>query len=109
VKNSDGDHRVDPVEIIARVGGVNPDFGGKARAFRVWIHLAEEAGWEVNSIQDQIEQDGMICGIVVIEGISYRVHYGPRVRRRLIDKIGSRAEARDVLAYAAWAEPIALV
>jgi hypothetical protein len=37
------------------------------------------------------------------------VHYGPRVRRSLVEEIGDQVEIRDVLAYAAWAEPIALI
>jgi hypothetical protein len=104
-----GDRRVDPVEIIARVGGVNPDFGGKARAFEVWIHLAKKAGWDVGSIQSEAQHAETACGIVTIEGISYTVHYGPRVRRSLVEEIGDQVEIRDVLAYAAWAEPIALI
>ncbi|MCI3272557.1 hypothetical protein [Streptomyces cylindrosporus] len=109
MKMSDDDRRVDPVEIIARVGGVNPDFGGKSRAFEVWIHLANKAGWEVSSIQADTERAETTCGTLAIEGISYRVHYGPRVRRSLIDETGIQVKIRDVLAYAAWAEPIALI
>jgi hypothetical protein len=109
MKKSDGDRRVDPVEIIARVGGVNPDFGGKARAFEVWIHLARKAGWEVNSIQGEAQQAETACGAVTIEGISYKVPDGPRVRRPLAEGIGDQVKVRDVLAYAAWAEPIALI
>lgn len=99
--------RVDPVQIIARVGGVRPGFGGPERAFQVWVDLARKAGWEVfESPGFQEVPDSTECGAVVIEGLPYQVHYGRRVRQILADDSTGHLEYRPVLAYAAWAEPV---
>jgi hypothetical protein len=99
--------RQDPVEIIARVGGVRPDFGGSERAFQVWSHLAQKAGWDVVGDPGYDGNlDGTACGAVSIGGIKYRIHYGLHVRQDLIDDSTGHLTHRSVLAYAAWAEPI---
>jgi len=100
------DKRTDPVEIIARVGGVTP-YSDRERAFGTWVHLASKAGWHV------VEADGFAAdgdrgeiGAVDVEGVRYVIRLGPRVRRLLYDVVDRHMEKRDVLAVAAWAEPV---
>ncbi|MFC8434318.1 hypothetical protein [Streptomyces sp. NPDC057253] len=78
------DKRTDPVEIIARVGGV-------------------KAGWQV------VEADGFAAdadrgeiGAVDMGGIRYVIRLGPQVRRLLYEVVDGRMLKRDVLAVAAW-------
>lgn len=102
---TDGE-RVDPVEIIARVGGVKPDIGGSERAFQVWVHKARKAGWNVAEDPGYHQAPGRTeCGGVVIDGLKYKVHYGLRLRRDMVDDSTGHMAYRPVLAHAAWAEP----
>lgn len=98
--------RTDPVEIIARVGGLTP-YTDRERALGTWVHLASKAGWQV------IEADGFTAdadrgeiGAVDIEGIRYVIRLGPRVRRLLYEVVDGHMVKRDALAVAAWAEPL---
>lgn len=93
--------RVDPVQILIRVGDTDPDAGGNEEAYQEWVYLAREAGWDVvESPGFQEPRDGGTqCGLVEIEGLAYRVHYGLRARLDL-------ADGETVLTYAAWAEPV---
>ncbi|MFJ9345016.1 hypothetical protein [Streptomyces sp. NPDC101237] len=100
------DKRTDPVEIIARVGGVTP-YSDRERAFGTWVYLASKAGWQV------VEADGFVAdtdrgeiGAVDVEGVRYVIRLGPRVRRLLYDVVDGHMAKRDVLAVAAWAEPV---
>ena len=43
------DGRTDPIEIVARVGGVVP-FTDRERALGVRPHLATKAGWQVTTV-----------------------------------------------------------
>lgn len=98
--------RVDPVEIVARVGSVFPGFGGSERAYQVWVNMVQRAGWVVVEEPGYRQiVDGTQCGVVLIEGLSYRVHYGLRVRTDLADDSSGHLSWKPVLAYAAWAEP----
>jgi hypothetical protein len=112
------DERADPVEIIARVD----ERDGRERAFGVWVHKATKAGWAVTVVATSFDRPGTECGIVDIEGLSYRVHHGHRVRKR----VGIVAPGRHLIAaavdlatgdedgvtwtwelsHAAWAEPV---
>ncbi|MCX5297393.1 hypothetical protein OG898_12960 [Streptomyces sp. NBC_00193] len=100
------DSRKDPDEIIARVGGV-AQYPDDERALGVWMHLAAKAGWQVAEAAD-FAPDGRRgeCGAVDIEGLRYVIRLGPRVRRLLHEVVDGRMVQRDVLAVAAWAEPI---
>jgi hypothetical protein len=100
------DERTDPIEIVARVGGVVP-FTDRERALGVWMHLATKAGWQVTSVSgpDQVGDSGT-CGVVDVEGIQYLILLGPRVRRALVEVIEGRMTQRPVLGFAAWAEPV---
>jgi hypothetical protein len=93
--------RVDPVQILIRVGDTDPDMGGNEEAYQEWVYLAREAGWEVDESPgfQEPRDGGTECGLVEIEGLAYRIHYGPRARLDL-------ADGETVLAYAAWAEPV---
>lgn len=93
--------RVDPVQILARVGDTEPDTGGNEEAYQEWLYLARAAGWEVAESTGFREprDGGTECGLVTVEGLAYRVHYGPRARLDL-------ADGAPVLGYAAWAEPV---
>ncbi|MEU9973629.1 hypothetical protein [Streptomyces sp. NPDC051014] len=100
------DKRTDPVEIIARVGDV-PPYSEHERAFGTWMYLASKAGWQV------VEADGFAAdgdrgeiGAVDVEGIRYVIRLGPRVRQLLYEVVDGHMVKRDVLAVAAWAEPI---
>ncbi|MFE4968881.1 hypothetical protein [Streptomyces sp. NPDC056660] len=100
------DKRTDPVEIIARVGGVTP-YSDRERAFGTWVYLASKAGWHV------VEADGFTAdsergeiGAVDVEGVRYVIRLGPRVRRLLYEVVDGHMVKRDVLAVAAWAEPV---
>ncbi|MEV5752123.1 hypothetical protein AB0L00_30260 [Actinoallomurus sp. NPDC052308] len=96
------DDRLDPVQIIARVGGVIPEFSDRERALEVWIHLARKAGWDIAEVPFESEEIGEdVLGLILIEGIQYRIRYGLRVRRMFVDDI----KRTTALAYAAWAEP----
>jgi hypothetical protein len=99
------DDRVDPVEILARVGGVLPGIGGSERAFQVVLDKIRKAGWELTELSYRDTPESTECGSVLIEGIKYVVHYGPRVRRDLIDDSGGELKQRPILGYAAWVEP----
>ncbi|MDN3295927.1 hypothetical protein QWM81_18085 [Streptomyces ficellus] len=93
---------MDPVQILARVGDTDPDVGGNEEAYQEWVYLARKAGWEVvESPGFQEPRDGgPECGLVEIEGLAYRIHYGLRARLDMTDGDST------VLAYAAWAEPV---
>jgi hypothetical protein len=100
------DERIDPVEIVARVGGVLP-FTDRDRALGVWIHLATKAGWQVISVSGPDQADGSgVCGVVDVDGIQYLILLGPRVRRPLVEVVEGRMTQRPVLGFAAWAEPV---
>jgi hypothetical protein len=106
------------VEILARV---NED-DGRERAFGVWVHKATKAGWAVAVVSTSFDQPGTECGAFDIEGLSYRIHHGRRVRHR----VGIMAPGRHLIVagldlaggddagitwtwdftHAAWAEPI---
>lgn len=101
-----GPRRPDPVEIIARVGGIFPDFGGSERAYQVWVHMTQKAGWDVIEEPGYRQIAGSTeCGALIIEGLSYRVHYGLHVRTDMADDKSGRLAWKPVLAYAAWVEP----
>ncbi len=98
--------RVDPVQILARVGGATRRDRDVDRAFEVWVHLARKAGWDVvESSEDRDPDDPTDLGSVLIEGIKYRIRYAPRVRRLLADDSTGHLTYRDILGYASWAEP----
>ena len=97
--------RVDPVEILARVGGVLPGIGGSERAFEVVLDKIRKAGWELAESSYRDPRGSTECGSVFIEGIKYSVHYGLRVRRDLIDDSEGELKQRPILGYAAWVEP----
>jgi hypothetical protein len=97
--------RVDPVEVLARVGGALPGIGGSRRAFEVWLDKIHKAGWQITDPHYQEVTGSTACGSVDIEGIRYIVHYAPRVRRDLIDDSDNDLRQRTVLGYAAWGEP----
>lgn len=99
------ENRVDPVEILARVGGALPGVGGSERAFQVVLDKIHKAGWELTESSYQDTPGSTECGSVLIEGIKYVVHYGLRVRRDLIDDSGGELRQRPILGYAAWVEP----
>jgi hypothetical protein len=99
------ENRVDPVEILARVGGVLPGIGGSERAFQVMLDKIRKAGWELTEWSYRDTPGSTECGSALIEGIKYVVHYGPRVRRDSIDDSGGELEQRPILGYAAWVEP----
>ncbi|QGZ51664.1 hypothetical protein GPZ77_27720 [Streptomyces sp. QHH-9511] len=93
--------RTDPVEIIARVGGTDPQ-----RALEVWAHLAIRAGWNVTPVADAGPPSAPTeCGVVEVEGLRYRVHVGPRVRHLLMEVVDGQMTQRAILNAAAWAEP----
>ncbi|WP_327068111.1 hypothetical protein [Kitasatospora sp. NBC_01302] len=100
------DERPDPVQIIARVGtsfrAAEPE-----RAIEVWVHLAGQAGWQVNRIDGAaVDLDAGECGVVEVEGLRYLVRQDRRVRRTLFDDSGGRLTQRPVFSFAAWAEPV---
>lgn len=100
------DERVDPIQIFARVGGITYRSMDANRAFEVWIHLARSAGWDVVALPvDRKEDDPTDLGAVMVEGIKYRIHFSPRVRRLLADDSTGHLTYKDALGYAAWAEP----
>ncbi|WP_053644881.1 hypothetical protein [Streptomyces sp. XY431] len=97
------DERIDPVQIVARVG----NFASRERAVEVWVHLASKAGWQVATISAVPEgPDGGDCGIVEVEGLRYRIRLAPRVRTDLADDQDGTLTWRPVLSHAAWAEPV---
>ncbi len=103
------DERTDPIETVARVGGVLP-FTDRERALGVWTHRATKTGWQITPIRgpdpaDQADQAG-VCGVVDVEGIHYVIHLGPRARRALVEVVDGRMTSRPVLGFAAWAEPV---
>jgi hypothetical protein len=104
VKMTSGNRR-DPVEILALVGGSLPGIGGSGRAFEVIINKIQKAGWQIAEPTYQDTPGSTECGYVVIEGISYKVHYGRRVRLDLIDDSGGELRQRPILGFAAWVEP----
>ncbi|MFB7374328.1 hypothetical protein ACFC0D_31330 [Streptomyces sp. NPDC056222] len=96
------ENRTDPVEIIARVGGTDPQ-----RALEVWVHLASRAGWKVTPLADEVLRSAPTeCGVVEVEGLRYRVHVGPRVRHLLMEVVNGQMTQRAILNTAAWAEPV---
>lgn len=100
------DNRRDPVEIVAAVGGVTLRFHNRSRALEVWCHLASQAGWDVQVLQEFVgtTADERLA-LVGIEPLKYLIKYAPRVRRSLVDDSGEEVETRTVFAHAAWAEP----
>ncbi|MEV7032542.1 hypothetical protein AB0N99_20240 [Streptomyces sp. NPDC093272] len=100
------DKRTDPVEIIARVGGVTP-YSDRERAFGTWVYLASKAGWQVTEAEGFAgDGDRGEIGAVDVEGVRYVIRLGPRVRRQFYDVVDGHMAKRDVLAFAAWAEPV---
>jgi hypothetical protein len=100
------DERVDPIQIIARVGGVAYRSMDASRAFEVWVHLTRKAGWDVTELPvERNADDPTDLGAVMVEGIKYRIRFGPRVRRLLADDSTGHLAYKDALGYAAWAEP----
>jgi hypothetical protein len=102
--------RVDPVEVVGKPGGVSWKQRDFDRALDLWCHKAGKAGWEI-SIVSRLEEpgDAGLCGTVRVEGLDYRVYYGPRTRTTLIydDKDGVERSI-PALDYAVWAEPFPL-
>ncbi|XVU21480.1 hypothetical protein ACQPZJ_29930 [Actinoplanes sp. CA-054009] len=96
---------MDPVEILARVGGSRPGIGGSERAFQVVLDKIRKAGWGISESNYHDAPDSTECGSVLIEGIKYVVHYGLRVRRNLIDDSEGELRQRPILGYAGWVEP----
>jgi hypothetical protein len=98
--------RVDPVQIVVRIGGVTAGLSDSDRAFEVWVYLARQAGWDVIEFppdpQASTESD---FGSVIVEGIKYKICYGLRVRQTLADDSTGNLTRRPVLAYTSWAEP----
>jgi hypothetical protein len=97
------DERRDPVEIIAKVGGIwgqNP-----ARVLEVWMYLAEKAGWDVVRVDDVPLETGD-CGVVDVEGLRYRIRQAPRVRTTLMDDSTGHLTRRPIFATAGWVEPM---
>lgn len=100
------DQRVDPVEILAKVGGTLPVEGTSRRAFEVWLHKVQKAGWEISGEEFRASKSNdLLCGIVMIEGLRYNVYYGPRIRRSLADDSTGELSYKVILGYAAWGEP----
>lgn len=101
-----GSDRVDPVQIVARIGGVTAELSDSDRAFEVWVYLARQAGWDVIEYPPDPETaDENEFGSVMIEGVKYKIRYGLRVRQMLADDSTGHLKHRPVLAYASWAEP----
>src|SRR5262245_10932585 len=69
--------RTDPVEIIARVS----ERDGKQRAFDVWCDKARKEGWSVTVISISTDQPGTECGVVDIDGLTYRILHARRIRQ----------------------------
>jgi hypothetical protein len=101
-----GPERVDPVQIVARIGGVTVELSDSDRAFEVWVYLARQAGWDVIEFPPDPEAaDEDDFGSVVVEAVKYKIRYGLRVRQMLADDSTGYLTHRPVLAYASWAEP----
>lgn len=101
-----GSDRVDPVQIVARVGGLTAELSDSDRAFEVWVYLARQAGWDVIEYPPDPEAaDENEFGSVMIEGVKYKICYGLRVRQMLADDSTGHLMHRPVLTYASWAEP----
>lgn len=100
-------NRRDPVEIIARVGSINPSPRDAQRAFQVWVDLVQREGWTVTEDPGfQAEGDATNIGGIVIEGLAYRIHYGLRYRQNAVDDSTIPPSLRAIFKHAAWAEPI---
>ncbi|MET7987379.1 hypothetical protein [Streptomyces sp. NPDC005281] len=77
-----------------------------SRAFEVWVHLTRQAGWDVVELPaDHNADDPTDLGAVMVEGIKYRIHFSPRVRRLLADDSTGHLTYKDALGYVGWAEP----
>jgi hypothetical protein len=100
------ENRKDPVEIIARLGGVLRATPDVRRALEVWFHLAQKAGWDVEIDSQVVDDASEERGRVKIEGLTYVIRYSRRVRRALVDDSTGSPVVRPVFAYAAWAEPV---
>ncbi|WP_244295774.1 hypothetical protein [Micromonospora orduensis] len=95
---------------------------GKQRAFEVWLYKATKEGWSVTVESTSVDQPGDQCGVVHIEGLTYRIRHARRVRRHVtIVPAGqhlvsaavnlSLGESHGItqtweFGHAAWAEPI---
>jgi hypothetical protein len=100
-------NRRDPVEILARVGSITPNPRDAQRAFHVWVDLTQRAGWVVTEDPGfQPQGEGTEIGSVIIEGLSYRIHYGLRYRQNAVDDSTGAPTLRAIFKPAAWAEPV---
>ncbi|MEU2778444.1 hypothetical protein ABZ646_37600 [Streptomyces sp. NPDC007162] len=100
-------NRRDPVEILARVDSMEPGAEDVLRAFQTWVYLAGRAGWTVEEEPGfQPQSEGTDIDGVVIDGLSYRLHYGLRCRENEVDDSTIPPSLRAIFTYAAWAEPV---
>jgi hypothetical protein len=100
--------RIDPTRIIAQVGGTVFEPSDADRSLCAWVIKARQAGWR--PVVEENHTPMLTCrvhecGRVAIEGVQYVIRYGRRLRHLLVGVIDGEPVEREVLAYAAWAEP----
>lgn len=71
------------------------------------MYLAAKDGWTWSLTAGAVlDADAGDCGVVEVEGLSYRIRLTPRVRTTLVDDAGGRMSKRPVFRHPAWADPV---
>lgn len=58
--------RPDPVQIIARPSILVAKH--QEQVFGAWVHLARKAGWQVHTVDEEVDWPAGECGVVDVEG-----------------------------------------
>ncbi len=84
---------------------ISPDEDWRERSLVSWVILASHAGVEARRTDAGGKGfSGSWCGNVVVDGLIYRVHRGPRLRMAMLDDAGHDAWT---LYNATYVEPVA--
>ncbi|MGW0703122.1 hypothetical protein ACWD0A_28190 [Streptomyces sp. NPDC002867] len=76
--------------------------------------MAQKAGWTVEQVEshdtpapaDSGSEYPKFCGRVTVEGLSYDIRLGPRLRHLLVDLDGNSVTQRPIFQVVAWADPV---
>lgn len=95
----------DPAKLMFYAPAISPEEDWRARSLVSWVILASHAGIEATPTDAGGRGfSGSWCGNVVVDGLIYRVHRGPRLRMAMLDDAGQEVWA---LHSATYVEPVA--
>lgn len=95
----------DPAKLMFYAPAISPEEDWRRRSLASWVIMASHAGLEATPTDAGGKGfSGSWCGNVVVDGLIYRVHRGPRLRMAMLDEAGQEVWA---LHSATYVEPVA--